>query len=220
MLTRLLPSVCSQMKKRVFIGIAWGTSAGKTMVAQSIAAKLNPIDVVVIQQDSYYKNRSHLPEEERESINYDHPSAFDTNLLIDHLRKLKNSVSIEKPNYDFSTHSRKRETEVVHPARVIILEGILVLENKKLRDSMDIKVFVDADSDVEFIRRLQRDIKETGRILESGIRQYLETVRPMHFKFVEKSEKYAYIIIAGQGNNQQAIDTIVTQIKSVLNADL
>lgn len=204
----------------IIISIAGGTGAGKTTLANLIAEKLNPIEVVIIQQDSYYKDRSYLPEEERGSVNYDHPSAFESELLIEHLKRLKQNLSIEKPIYDFTTHTRKNETETIHPARIIVLEVILILENKDLRDLMDIKVFVDTVPDVRFIRRLQRDIEDRGRSLESIIKQYLETVRPMHLEFVEKSQQYADIIISGESDSQQARNTTVAQIKLMLNKDL
>lgn len=197
----------------IIIGIAGGTGSGKTSVAQLIAGKLNPTDVVIIQQDSYYKDRSYLLPKERESINYDHPSAFDTQLLIDHLKRLKNNLSIEMPIYDFATHTRKKETVIMSPAKVIILEGILLLANKDLRSLMDIKIFVDTDPDIRFIRRLERDIKERGRSIDSVIKQYLETVRPMHLEFVKKSKRYADMVISGEdkSNYQKAIDFITSR---------
>lgn len=195
------------------IGIAGGTGSGKTSVAQLIAGRLNPTDVVIIQQDSYYKDRSYLLPKERESINYDHPSAFDTQLLIDHLKRLKNNLSIEMPIYDFATHTRKKETVIISPAKVIILEGILLLANKDLRSLMDIKIFVDTDPDIRFIRRLERDIKERGRSIDSVIKQYLETVRPMHLEFVKKSKRYADMIISGEGKGdyQEVIGFITSR---------
>lgn len=167
-------------------------------MAQSIVGKLNSTDAVIIQHDSYYKDRSHIPEKEREFINYDHPSVFDAELLIEDLAKLKNNLSIKKPIYDFTTHTRRKKTLTIHPAKAIILEGLLTLEHKNLINLMDFKIFLDAAPDIRFIRRLQRDIKERGRPIESVIKQYVETVRPMHLEFVEKSKEYADVIIAGE----------------------
>ena len=205
--------------KPIIIGIAGGTGSGKTTIAEGIAAKLNSNDVVIIPQDAYYKDRSHLSEEEREKINYDHPSAFDTELLIKHLLELKRGSSIQRPVYDFTTHTRKKETVTVHSPKVIILEGILILEDERLRELMDIKIYVDTDPDVRFIRRLQRDINERGRSLESVIKQYLETVRPMHLEFVEKSKSHADVIIPEGGYNQKAIDMVVAQIRLMLDGN-
>jgi len=199
------------------IGIAGGTGSGKTTIANKIVAQFDSQDIVIILQDAYYKDRSHLPEKEREKINYDHPSAFDADLLIQHLLSLKNNESIKRPVYDFFTHTRKTETITIQPTKIVILEGIMIFDNPQLRDVMDIKIFVDTDSDVRFIRRLQRDINERGRNLESVINQYLETVKPMHLEFVEKSKRYADIIIPEGGYNQKAIDVIVSQIRLKLN---
>lgn len=202
--------------RNIFVGITGGSGSGKSTVANLIAAKLSPNDVVIIEQDWYYKDRSSIPLEKRESINYDHPSAFETELLIGHVKKLKNNLSIKRPVYDFTTHTRKKETKTIYPAKVIILGGILVLENKDLRNLMDLKIFVDGDPDVRFVRRLQRDIKERGRSVESVIKQYLETVRPMHLKFVEKSKKYADLVVSGEGNKQRIVEAIMPQICRLL----
>lgn len=197
---------------RVLIGIAGGTGSGKTTVAQRITEFLKGEKVVLISQDSYYKDRSHLPMEEREKINYDHPDAFDTDLLVEHLKMLKDGKAIEMPVYDFVLHIRKKERILVEPGDVVILEGILVLHDERLRKLMDIKIYVDTDDDIRFIRRLERDIKERGRTIDSVIRQYLETVRPMHLQFVEPSKRYADIIIPEGGFNDVAIEMVTSTI--------
>ena len=173
--------------------------------------------MVTIEQDSYYKNQSHLSFNERVRTNYDHPFAFDNDLLIEHLKDLLNNKPIEKPIYDFERHTRKEETITVNPKEVIILEGILILNDEDIRNLCDIKIFVDTDSDVRVIRRITRDIKERGRTLDSVIDQYMTTVRPAHLQFVEPSKKYADIIIPEGGYNKVAIDIIVTKINSILD---
>ena len=173
--------------------------------------------MVTIEQDSYYKNQSHLSFNERVRTNYDHPFAFDNDLLIEHLKDLLNNKPIEKPIYDFERHTRREETITVNPKEVIILEGILILNDEDIRNLCDIKIFVDTDSDVRVIRRITRDIKERGRTLDSVIDQYMTTVRPAHLQFVEPSKKYADIIIPEGGYNKVAIDIIVTKINSILD---
>lgn len=201
----------------IIIGIAGGTGSGKTTVTEQIATRLNRSSTAIIPQDAYYKDRSHLSEEERKKINYDHPSAFDTELLIRHLRLLKKGLSIESPVYDFETHTRRNECVTVPPAKVVVLEGLLIFADQRLRNLMDLKIFVDSELDVAFIRRLQRDIKERGRSLESVVKQYLATVKPMHVEFVEKGKNYADIVISGGGHNQKDLDRVVAQIKSMLD---
>jgi len=198
----------------LLIGIAGGTGSGKTTVARRIYESLKGVNVVVIQQDAYYIDLSHLPLEERKKINFDHPSAFDSDLLIKHLQKLTRGQEIEKPIYSFTDYTRKEETEKVLPRDIIILEGILVLEEEKIRNSLDIKIYVDADEDERFIRRLVRDTKERGRSMESVIEQYLTIVKPMFLQFVEPSKRYADIVIPQGGLNDVAIDIIVSKIKS------
>ncbi|HBY56380.1 MAG TPA: uridine kinase [Candidatus Atribacteria bacterium] len=200
--------------KPLIIGIAGGTGSGKTTVANRIYESLKGVNVVVIQQDAYYKDLSHLPLEERKKINFDHPSAFDNDLLIEHLKKLIRGEEIEKPIYSFTDYTRKKETEKVFPQDIIILEGILVLEEERIRDLLDIKIYVDADEDERFIRRLVRDTKERGRTMESVIEQYLNVVKPMFLQFVEPSKRYADIVIPQGGLNDVAIDIIVSKIKS------
>ena len=198
----------------LLIGIAGGTGSGKTTVARRVYESLKGVNVVVIQQDAYYIDLSHLPLEERKKINFDHPSAFDSDLLIKHLQKLTRGQEIEKPIYSFTDYTRKEETEKVLPRDIIILEGILVLEEEKIRNLLDIKIYVDADEDERFIRRLVRDTKERGRSMESVIEQYLTVVKPMFLQFVEPSKRYADIVIPQGGLNDVAIDIIVSKIKS------
>lgn len=203
--------------KRLVIGIAGGTGSGKTTVAEAIVKELNEKDAVIIGQDAYYLDRSDLPPEEREKINYDHPDAFDNELLIKHIRELRQGKSIQRPIYDYITHTRLKETVLIPPARIIIIEGIMVLVDPNLREELDIKIYVDTDPDVRFIRRLTRDIKERGRTMESVIRQYLDVVRLMHLEFIEPSKRFADIIVPEGGFNKVAIDIIVAKIKSVLS---
>jgi len=200
--------------KPLIIGIAGGTGSGKTTVANRIYESLKGVNVVVIQQDAYYKDLRHLPLKERKQINFDHPSAFDNDLLIEHLKKLIRGEEIEKPIYSFTDYTRKKETEKVFPQDIIILEGILVLEEERIRDLLDIKIYVDADEDERFIRRLVRDTKERGRTMESVIEQYLNVVKPMFLQFVEPSKRYADIVVPQGGLNDVAIDIIVSKIKS------
>jgi uridine kinase len=205
------------MKRPVIIGVAGGSGSGKTTVVRNVCDRLEGC-VAVIEQDAYYRDQSHLPMEERKKTNYDHPLAFDNDLLISHLQQLLQRKPIEKPVYDYTQHTRSRETVTVQPKDVIILEGILILEDEKLRSLMDIKVFVDTDADIRILRRIERDVKSRGRSLDSVIRQYLETVRPMHQQFVEPSKRYADLIIPEGGYNQVAVDLLVNQIRTILSA--
>lgn len=204
------------MKKPIVVGIAGGTGSGKSTITSSLKEKLKD-SVVVIEQDSYYKDQSSLPFEERIKTNYDHPFAFDNDLLVEYVLSLKEQKSIEKPIYDFETHNRKKETILVEPCDVIIVEGILILYEEAVRNLLDIKIFVDTDSDVRIIRRILRDIKERGRTLDSVIMQYLNTVRPSHLQFIEPSKRYADIIVPEGGYNQVAIDMIYARIQSIIN---
>jgi len=170
----------------------------------------------VIEQDYYYKDQSDLPFEERLETNYDHPLAFDNDLLISHIEKLLNYEAIEKPVYDYANHTRSTKTIHVEPKDVIIIEGILVLEDERLRNLMDIKLFVDTDADIRIIRRMQRDIKDRGRSMESVISQYMNVVRPMHNQFIEPTKRYADVIIPEGGQNHVAIDLVATKIKTIL----
>ena len=200
--------------KPLIIGISGGTGSGKTTVARKIYESLKGVNVVMIQQDAYYIDLSHLPLEERRKINFDHPSAFDSDLLIKHLKQLIKGQEIKKPIYSFTDYIRNKETENILPRDIIILEGILVLEEEKIRNLLDIKIYVDADEDERFIRRLVRDTKERGRSMESVIEQYLNVVKPMFLQFVEPSKRYADIVIPQGGLNDVAIDIIVSKIKS------
>ncbi|RAK17340.1 uridine kinase [Anoxybacillus vitaminiphilus] len=203
-------------KKPVVIGVAGGSGSGKTSVAKAIYEHFQGHSILMLEQDYYYKDQSHLPFEERLKTNYDHPLAFDNDLLIEHLEKLLNYEPIEKPVYDYTLHTRSDEVIYVEPKDVIILEGILVLEDERLRNLMDIKVYVDTDADIRIIRRLLRDIKERGRTLESVIEQYVSVVRPMHNQFIEPTKRYADIIIPEGGHNHVAIDLMVTKIRTIL----
>lgn len=207
------------VKRPVVIGIAGGSCSGKTSVTRAIYDVFREHSVVVIEQDFYYKDQSHLTFEERLGTNYDHPLAFDNDLLIQHIKKLLVRQPIEKPVYDYVQHTRAAEVIHVEPVDVIILEGILVLEDADLRDLMDIKLFVDTDSDLRIIRRIMRDIKERGRTTDSVIDQYLSAVRPMHNLFIEPTKRYADIIIPEGGDNEVAIDLMVTKIKTILETD-
>ncbi|MDP8227184.1 MAG: uridine kinase [Candidatus Celaenobacter polaris] len=204
------------MKKNIIIGIAGGTGSGKTTLAERIIEELNEPNVFIIKQDAYYKSYSALSFDERKNINFDHPDAFDTPLLMKHLNNLKNDFPIDMPQYDFANHLRKKETIPISPHKVIMLEGILVFENKELRNFLDIKIFVDTDADVRILRRIKRDIQDRGRTFESVYNQYMNTVRPMHLEFVEPSKKYADVIVPEGGMNIIAIDMIVSKIKQIL----
>ncbi|WP_284139675.1 MULTISPECIES: uridine kinase [unclassified Virgibacillus] len=203
-------------EKPVVIGVAGGTGSGKTSVTRSICKRFSDKTILVIEQDYYYKDQSHLPFEERLSTNYDHPLAFDNDLLIDHLQALLAGKMIEKPVYDYKLHTRSDRVIPVEPKEVIILEGILILEDPRLVDLMDIKVFVDTDADLRIVRRLLRDIKERGRSLDSVIDQYISSVRPMHLQFVEPTKRYADIIIPEGGQNHVAVDIMATKIETIL----
>lgn len=204
----------------VIIGIGGGTGSGKTTVAQEVRKHFPEQSVVIVHHDSYYIDRSHLTPAERESINYDHPDAFDNDLLLKHLNVLKRGQSIEKPIYDYETHTRTGETTNVPPAMIILLEGILVLASERLRSAMNIKLYVDTDADERFIRRLRRDIETRGRTADQVIDQYLRTVRPMHLQFVEPSKRYADLIIPEGGMNVVAVDLIVTKVRDVLDRQM
>ncbi|GGI10630.1 uridine kinase [Bacillus sp. JJ664] len=202
--------------KPIVIGIAGGTGSGKTSVTKAIYDQFKGHSILMIQQDSYYKDQTHLPMDERLKTNYDHPLAFDNDLFIEHINQLLQYKAIEKPVYDYTIHTRSSETIPVEPKEVIILEGILVLEDERLRDLMDIKIFVDTDADLRILRRIQRDIKERGRTVDSVVDQYVNVVRPMHNQFCEPSKKFADIIIPEGGQNFVAIDLMATKIQTIL----
>lgn len=208
----------NQPDKPIIIGITGGSGSGKTTIAHEIANQIEANDrIVIMTQDSYYKDNTGLPMSERQKINYDHPNAFDMPLLEAQLNQLLHRKPIEMPTYDFTEHTRSDKTVHINPADIIILEGILVLFNEEIRNLMDIKVYVDTDDDIRFIRRLERDMKERGRSLDSVINQYLTTVKPMYHQFIEPTKRYADIIIPEGGENNVAIDMLTTKVRSVLN---
>lgn len=202
----------------MIIGICGGTGSGKTTVANKILETVDRERVALLQQDHYYKELAHLPVEERARQNFDHPDSIDMELFVHHLHELKSGRPIERPVYDFTIHTRSRQTIRVEPKPVVIVEGILIFDNKPLRDLMDIKIFVDTDADLRFIRRLRRDVTERARTVESVIHQYLNTVRPMHLEFVEPSKRYADVIIPEGGFNTVGIDLLIEKIRARLNA--
>ncbi|RLD83103.1 MAG: uridine kinase [Bacteroidetes bacterium] len=204
----------------LIIGIAGGTGSGKTTVVNQILNELPTEEVTVISQDSYYSKNDNLSYKERCGINFDHPRAIDFDLLIDHLKELKKGNVIEQPIYSFVTHNRSTDTLKTHPRKVIIVEGILIFTNKKLRDLMDIKVYVHADSDERLIRRLRRDIKERGRSIEEVLQRYQDTLKPMHQQFIEPTKNYADIIIPNDKYNTVAIDIVRTVINERLKDDI
>lgn len=203
-------------RKPVVIGVSGGSGSGKTSVTKSIYDRFKGHSIMILEQDYYYKDQAHLPFEERLKTNYDHPLAFDNDLLIQHIEKLLKFEPIQKPVYDYAMHTRSQEVIEVEPKDVIILEGILVLEDERLRNLMDMKLFVDTDADIRIIRRLFRDIKERGRTMDSVIEQYVNVVRPMHNQFIEPTKRYADIIIPEGGQNHVAIDLMVTKIQTIL----
>ncbi|KRL12901.1 MAG: uridine kinase [Schleiferilactobacillus harbinensis] len=202
-------------KKPIVIGVTGGSGSGKTTVSRAIFDQFAGHSLLMLQEDSYYK-ASTAPFVERRKINYDHPLAFDTDLLIEQLKQLRDYQPIDKPVYDYTIHNRSQEVVRQDPKDVIILEGILILDDPRLRDLMDIKVYVDTDDDIRLIRRIKRDMKERGRSLDSIITQYLATVRPMYHQFVEPTKRYADIIVPEGGQNQVAIDLLVTKIRDIL----
>lgn len=203
------------MHEAIIIGVAGGSASGKTTVATRLKEEFEN-DVELLCHDSYYLAHDEMPFEERANINYDHPNAFDTERFIEDIKKLKKGMSIERPVYDYSVHNRSKETITVHSAKVIIVEGFLIFENKELRDLMDIKIFVDTDADERLVRRILRDVKERGRSLDSVITQYIRTVKPMHEQFVEPSKKYADIIIPRGGENAVALTMVMNRIKAIV----
>lgn len=205
------------MNKPVIIAVAGGSSSGKTTVVNKIIENIGSERVEVIRHDDYYKDRSDLSIEERRAINYDHPLSLDNDLFFEHIKRLISNQSIEKPTYDFVVLNRKAETEKISPAKIIILEGILVLEDERIRNLSDIKIYVEADEDVRLIRRIKRDTKERGRTLENVLSQYLSTVKPMHYAFVKPSKRYADIIIPNDYSHDVAVDLIKAKIMTILN---
>lgn len=200
----------------IVIGVTGGSGSGKTSVSRAIYNHFPNHSIMMLEHDSYYKNQSHLSFEERLKTNYDHPFAFDTDLLIEQLKQLLKFQSVEKPIYDYVSHTRSSEVFFQEPKEVIILEGILILEDQRLRELMDIKLYVDTDDDIRIIRRIKRDMKERGRSLDSVIEQYLTVVKPMYHQFIEPTKRYADLIVPEGGENYVAIDLITTKIKSIL----
>jgi uridine kinase len=198
------------------IGIAGGSGSGKTTVAQEILQRVGPSRIAFLQHDSYYKDLSGLPPTQRAAVNFDHPNSLETELLIQHIASLRDRKAVEVPIYDFSTHSRTDRTFTVQPRGVILVEGILIFTEAALREMFDVKIFVDTDSDIRFIRRLERDLAERGRTTESVVKQYQTTVRPMHLEFVEPSKRYADVIIPEGGFNTAALDMVVARIEALL----
>ena len=200
----------------IIIGVTGGSGSGKTSVSRAIFNHFPNHSIMMLEHDSYYKDQSNLSFEERLQTNYDHPFAFDTDLLIEHLKQLLNYQTIEKPVYDYVAHTRSSDVMVQEPKEVIILEGILILEDPRLRELMDIKLYVDTDDDTRIIRRIKRDMEERGRTLDSVIEQYLTVVKPMYHQFIEPTKRYADIIVPEGGENHVAIDLITTKVKSIL----
>jgi uridine kinase len=205
------------MKKGILIGIAGASGSGKTLIANSIIESLGSDKAVIIQEDSYYKDLSNVPYEERVGRNFDHPDAFDHDLLAKHLLQLLNGEAVSHPIYDYKLHTRSKETKTLGPGILIILEGILVFSKAQLRELIDYRVFIDTPLDICFIRRLKRDIEERGRTVDSVIKQYTETVRPMYLQFTEPSRQYADILIFGEGKNSKAVDFLITKINALLH---
>lgn len=205
------------MKKGILIGIAGASGSGKTVIAGRIIESVGSDKAVIIQEDSYYKDLSDVPYEQRAGRNFDHPDAFDHALMAEHLLQLLNGKAVSHPVYDYKLHTRSKETKTAGPVNLIILEGILIFSKAQLREMMDYRVFIDTPPDICFIRRLKRDIEERGRTADSVIRQYTKTVRPMYLELIEPSKQYADILISGEGNNSEAVDILITKIKALLH---
>lgn len=205
------------MERPVFIAVAGGSASGKTTVVDKIVESFNIEDVTVIKHDDYYKDQSDMNMEERYLVNYDHPFSLDNDLMYSQILDLFKGKAIVKPTYDFEAHNRSEKTETISPTKIIILEGILIMEDQRIRDLCDIKLYVEADDDIRFIRRLKRDMDERGRSLKSVINQYIKTVKPMHFAFVKPTKRYADIIIPNDINHDVAVDLIITKIKSIIS---
>lgn len=204
-------------EKPIIIGVTGGSGSGKTSVSRAIFNNFPDHSIMMLEQDSYYKDQSDLSFEERLNTNYDHPFAFDTDLLIQHVKMLQDYQTIEKPVYDYVVHTRSDVTIIQEPKEVIILEGILILEDERLRDLMDIKIYVDTDDDIRIIRRIKRDMEERGRTLDSVIEQYLTVVKPMYHQFIEPTKRYADVIVPEGGENHVAIDLLTTKVATYLN---
>ena len=206
--------------KPILIIVAGGSASGKSTVVNEIIERLKSVHVAIIKHDDYYVDLTNMPMEERKLVNYDHPSSLDNELLYQHLQDLLNNKAVLKPTYDFIEHNRNTNKELLEPKKVIILEGILSLVDKRIRDLASIKIFVELDDDLRFIRRLTRDINERGRSVESVIQQYLTTVKPMYHKYVKPQKKFCDIIIPNDKSHDVAVDVIVCKIKDILNQDV
>ncbi len=203
--------------KAIVFGVAGGTASGKTTVAENILQAVGAEKIAYLPHDAYYRHNPHLPFEEREKLNYDHPNSLETELMEKHIKQLRKGNVVHVPMYDFARHKRQDATQLVEPSPIILVDGILIFTKRKLRDLMDIKVYVDTDADVRFIRRLKRDMEERERSLESVVDQYMQTVRPMHLKFVEPSKRHADIIIPGGGQNPVAMEMVVSRLRDLLS---
>jgi uridine kinase len=201
----------------LFIGVAGGSGSGKTTVVRKLTERVAAEGIAILHHDSYYRDFAELSAEERAAINFDHPDALETPLLVEHLDTLAGGGSVDVPTYDFRSHRRLAETQTVRPHPVVILDGLLILADPEVRSRMDIKVYVDTDADLRFIRRLRRDVEDRGRTPESVVAQYLRTVRPMHLEFVEPSKRWADIIVPEGGYNEVAVDMLVTKVHQVLD---
>lgn len=203
----------------IIIGVAGGTGSGKTTVAETILKRVGEGHIAYISHDSYYRDLSSMPRNARDQVNFDHPDSLETDLLVEHLQQWRKGYVIEVPIYDFMTHSRTGQTRRIEPQRLALVDGILVFVEPKLRELFDVKLYVDADADIRFIRRLNRDLAERGRTVESVVEQYLATVQPMHLDFVEPSKRYADVIIPQGGFNRVAMDMVVSRIESLLSVE-
>ncbi|HSJ25476.1 MAG TPA: uridine kinase [Longimicrobiales bacterium] len=204
-------------QRPLIIGVAGGSGSGKTTVVRAMTEGLGTDQVTVIHHDSYYRDSGHLSPAERQAINYDHPDALETELLVQHIHELRQGRPVAVPVYDFAGHRRMPDRQRVVPGKVIIVDGLLILWDVRLRDLMDIRVYVDTDADVRLIRRLERDIRERGRSVDSVIQQYTDTVRPMHLEFVEPSKRYADLIVPEGGHNRVAVEMLVTRVRAILS---
>jgi uridine kinase len=207
------------LKQPIVIGIAGGTGSGKTTVAQRILKEVGAHRIAYLPHDAYYRDLTSLPSNQRATVNFDHPDSLESELMVEHVNQLKKWLPIHLPVYDFTTHTRTDKTVLIKPSRVILVEGILIFYEKTLRELFDVKIYVDTDADLRFIRRLQRDITERGRTMDNVIRQYLTTVRPMHMDFVEPSKHYADVIIPEGGWNTVALDMVIARIENLLHAE-
>ncbi|PJF36887.1 MAG: uridine kinase [Candidatus Thermofonsia Clade 1 bacterium] len=211
-------SAASEQRRAVVIGVAGGSGSGKTTVAQRLLHNIGEAQITYLPHDAYYRDLDAIPRIGGEIVNFDHPEALETSLLIQHLAQLRRGQPVQAPIYDFSTHSRSPQTRTIYPAPIILVEGILIFADPELRAQFDLRLFVDADADIRFIRRLERDVNERGRTVESVVHQYLASVRPMHLEFVEPSKRYADVIIPEGGYNDVAIDLVSDHIKRLLES--